>query len=542
METTWKVFWALLLFSRIPVAYSTSDGSECKLMSTSELDWISQPGDIVIGVIIPLHLDRIYQKVSFEKGPSRTMCTMFHLESYQQIQALKFAIQEINNNTSILPNLTLGYQVYDSCNVLHYDLEGTLQVLTGFRTVIPNYRCLLDIPLGGVIGAAVSSNSLLLAHVLGLFRYPQISHFSTSRLLSDRTKFPSFFRTVPSDAFQSQGLAKLVLYFGWTWVGLVAVENDYGHQGIQLVKQEIVKAGACVAFTEYILVSRADRNAQQIVKIIKKSSAKVIIVFSTELDFIPIAEEMLRQNMREKIFVASEGWSTSSLFSAERFAPVFSGTIGLALYSGSIPGFKHFLQEIHSFSDLRQPWVKLFWEEVFNCTFLDMENGTKSRRCLGTESLTNVQSSYNDVSNLRATYNVYTAGHVFGKALNDLQTCKNGEGPFHNKTCADIWTFKPWQLLYYMKKVEVMLSNGKVFYFDENGDPPAVYDIVNWKQGPEGTIQLVKVGSYDTTTPRNGIFSIKTDVLLWDNGDRQVGLVICIMKNWMRRICFSYSR
>lgn len=55
--------------------------------------------------------------------------------------------------------------------------------------------------------------------------------------------------------FQSQGLAKLVLYFGWTWIGLVAVDNDYGQQGINVVKQEITKAGACIAFTVSILVS-----------------------------------------------------------------------------------------------------------------------------------------------------------------------------------------------------------------------------------------------------------------------------------------------
>ncbi|XP_073402822.1 vomeronasal type-2 receptor 26-like [Dendrobates tinctorius] len=72
-----------------------------------------------------------------------------------------------------------------------------------------------------------------------------------------------------------------------------------------------------------------------------------------------------------------------------------------------------------------------------------------------------------------------------------------------------------------------MLSNGKEFYFDENGDPPAVYDIVNWQQGPEGAIQLVKVGSYDTTASRNEIFSIKMDILLWNNGDRQVPKSVC---------------
>ncbi|XP_075131815.1 extracellular calcium-sensing receptor-like [Leptodactylus fuscus] len=452
----------------------------------------------------------------------------FHLESYQQIQALSFAIEEINNNPSLLPNVTLGYQVYDSCNALHYDLEGTLLALTGSRTIIPNYRCLLEIPLSGVIGAAVSSNSLLLAHILGLFRYPQVSHFSTSRLLSDRTKFPSFFRTVPSDTFQSQGLAKLVLYFGWTWVGLVAVDNDYGQQGIQLVNQEIIKAGACVAFTEYILISQADRNAQHIVKVIKESSVKVIIVFSTELDFTPVAKEMLTQDLRGKLFVASEGWSTSFLYSTEKFAPVFVGTIGLALYSGVIPGFEQFLNGIQPSDDLRQTWVKMFWEEVFNCTFWDIGTKTQAvRQCTGTESLASVHNSYSDVSTLRTTYNVYTAVHIFANALMDLQTCSDGGGPVSNKNCPDVRNFKPWQLLYYMKKVRVALSNGKEFYFDENGDPPAIYDIVNWQMNPEGTIQQVKVGSYDTTTSPSGIFTIKTGAIVWDNGERQVPQSVC---------------
>lgn len=227
----------------------------------------------------------------------------------------------------------------------------------------------------------------------------------------------------------------------------MAVDNDYGHQGIQLVKQEIVKAGSCVAFTEYILVSQADRNAQHIVKIIKESTVRVVIVFSTELDFIPVAEEMLRQNLRGKTFVASEGWSTSFLYSMGRFAPVFSGTVGLALYSGIIPGFEHFLNKVHPFDDLQPSWVKMFWEEVFHCTFLDMGNETKTaRRCTGKESLTSVQNSYNDVSNLRTTYNVYTAVHIFANALKDLQTCNDGHG-FSNKNCANIWDFKPWQVI-----------------------------------------------------------------------------------------------
>lgn len=33
--------------------------------------------------------------------------------------------------------------------------------------------------------------------------------------------------------------------------------------------------------------------------------------------------------------------------------------------------------------------------------------------------------------------------------------------------------------------------------FDENGDPIASYDLMNWQQGQDGSLQLTKVGYYD---------------------------------------------
>uniref|UniRef100_A0A7D9NL81 G-protein coupled receptors family 3 profile domain-containing protein n=1 Tax=Xenopus tropicalis TaxID=8364 RepID=A0A7D9NL81_XENTR len=296
----------------------------------------------------------------------------FNVENFQQLQALIFAVEEINNNPNILPNITLGFQAYDSCNVLQKDLEGTLQVLTGYNGIIPNYRCLENIPIAAIIGPYTSTHSILLAHILGLYRYPQVSHFSTSPVLSDKRMFPSFFRTVPSDMFQSQGLAKLVLHFGWTWIGLLALDNDYGQQGIQLVKQELIKAGACIAFSENILMSQPDRNARHIVNVIKKSAATVIIVFSLPVDLVPILDEMLTQNITKKVFVASEAWSTSTLFSDGKFSDILTGTIGLALHSEMIPGFGDFLNKsLHSMT-----WLKLLWEEFFVCKFAGERNLT----------------------------------------------------------------------------------------------------------------------------------------------------------------------
>ncbi|XP_018416474.1 PREDICTED: extracellular calcium-sensing receptor-like [Nanorana parkeri] len=496
------------------------------------MEGMAQPGDVMFGFIVPLHLDRVYEKVSFATRPPKIPCTTFYVDSYQQIQALVFAVEEINNNHNILPNTTLGFQVYDSCNVLQYDLEGALQILTGSNTAIANYRCLKNIPDTAIIGAAISSNSILLAHVLGLFRYPQISHFATSRLLSDHKKFPSFFRTVPSDLFQSQGLAKLVLYFGWTWVGLVAVDNDYGQQGIQVIKQEITKAGACIAFTESILASQGDRNAVHIVKVIRQSSARVVIVFSTILDLIPVVQEMLKQKIDGKTFVASEGWSTSPFYATAEVYKIFSGTVGLALYSGVIPGFEDFLSKFHLFNGMGSNWLKMRWEETFSCEFgatktYGNSSSVMGKVCTGRESLDGTQNGYHDVSNLRIPYNVYTAVYIIAQALSDLEGCRPGAGPFLNAGCTSIRNIKPWQLLYYMKKARITLSNGRELYFDENGNPTAFYDIVNWQVNPEGGIHWLKVGSYDTAASPSEMFTINKSAILWAEGENQVPVSVC---------------
>ncbi|XP_072006402.1 extracellular calcium-sensing receptor-like [Engystomops pustulosus] len=500
-------------------------------LDVPELGGITQPGDILLGVVLPLHLDSVHQKLSFTERPLKTTCSTFHLENYQQLQSMIFAVQEINENTNILPNVTLGFQAYDSCDVLRQDLQGSLQILAGSNKVLPNYRCLQNVPLSAIIGPSVSTHSILVAHILGLYRYPQISHFSTSPLLSDRSKFPSFFRTVSNDVFQSQGLARLVLHFGWTWVGLLAVDNDYGQQGIQLVRQEILKAGACVAFSENIITSQPDHNAPHIVNVLKTSSANIVVVFSPAINLVPILVEMLRQNITKKLFIASEAWSTSSLFSVGRLSEALSGTIGLAFYSGTIPKFREFLNHIHPFMTMGKEWVNLLWEQTFHCLFMDRDAprslNMSVRECTGSEDLKSITNSFNDVSNLRATYNVYVAVRVVAEALENLKGCKNGEGPFYNRECANITTFTPWQLLYYIKKARVTLSYGRDFYFDENGDPPAIYDIVNWQLNPEGIMQHVKIGSYDTTASLGQVFTINTSAMQWSSGNKTPPISIC---------------
>ncbi|XP_044132790.1 LOW QUALITY PROTEIN: uncharacterized protein LOC122925499 [Bufo gargarizans] len=568
----------------------------------------------VYTIFLPLH--RIYLQTDQN----------FRLENYQRVQAVHFAVEEINKNLDFLPNVTIGFQIFDSCTVLQRAISGALQLLSGYGRPLPNYQCRQDARLAAVIGHSISTYTILLAHVLGLYRYPQISHFSTSSLLSNHVQFRSFFRTVPSDAFQSRGLAQLVLNFGWTWIGLVAIDNDYGQQGIQMIKRDIIKAGACLAFTENIVSSRQDRNAPHIARVVKDSSATAVVIFSTDIDLAYVLDEMLRQNITGKVWIASEAWATSPFLSVLKYSRLLFGTIGFALHSGTMPGFGDFLNRINPSMVVGREWIKIFWEEVFGCKFLDEKipkvlSNSSLKECTGQESLENIREQYNDISGLRVTYNIYTAVLVIAKALHDLSKCKNGDGPFLNGTCADIENFKPWQesftlapilvqpdvsqpfivevdaseesvafpfscplsatpsyyifslsashvaryrpsfqnfysdlrwtivaveplelelldlrfnhvvvllqLLHYVKKLRLSMSSGRQLFFDENGDPPAAYDIVNWHLSPEGKLQQVKVGSYDTSITSGNVFIINTSHVQWGTKDHGVPVSVC---------------
>uniref|UniRef100_A0A8C5MHP6 G-protein coupled receptors family 3 profile domain-containing protein n=1 Tax=Leptobrachium leishanense TaxID=445787 RepID=A0A8C5MHP6_9ANUR len=431
-------------------------------------------------------------------------------------------------NPDLLPNITLGFYAYDSCAVLPREIEGTLWMLTGNDRAIPNYRCRESPALSAVIGHSTSTYSMVMAHLLGLYRYPQVSYFSTSPLLSDRTQFPSFFRTVPSDKFQSVGLAQLVLHFQWTWIGLLAPDNDYGQEGIQVIKREIWNSGACVAFTEFIFNGMFFRDLTRIVKVMKDSTATVIVAFSTDIYMILILEEMLRQKVTGKLFVASEAWSISNVLSVEKYSSILTGTMGFAYHSTTIQGFEEYVNNIHPYRTPGLTWAKIFWEEAFGCKFHDEKNftelpGSLGNVCTGDEQLESLHNTYNDVSSLRFSYNLYTAAHVIAQSLHDLSQCKDWGRELTSKECSTISNFHPWQLLHYIKKVRVKLDNKREVFFDENGDPPAVYDIVNWQRTPEGVIKPVKVGSYDTATSSEDMFSINTSMVRWP----RVPLSIC---------------
>ncbi|XP_069463331.1 vomeronasal type-2 receptor 1-like [Ambystoma mexicanum] len=500
----------------------------CQLQM-DEARGFSQDGSVLIGGIFPVHDARVYQSIRYAAKPAPITCQTFVFDNYQWLQAMLFAIDEINGNPDLLPNVTLGFQIYDSCRMLPRALEGTLWILSGRDKPVLNYQCWGSRRPVAIIGDSTSTRSILMARILGLYRYPQISYSATSPLLSDRNQFPSFFRTIPSDDFQSRGLAELVMYFGWTWVGLVATNDDYGQQGLRILQEELSKGATCVAFTESIITSQADKNAFHITQVIKNSTARAVVFFATDYDMIPILDELLRQNVTGKIWIASEGWSTSAIFSMEKFSEILSGTVGFENHNGEMPGFQDYLISLSPFQSPNYIFIREFWEEAFGCKWLDQERqlnvlDNKTKLCTGVENLL-INQKY--VTSFRFTYNIYTAVYAVALAVQDLMSCAPGEGPFHHGSCANVLDVHPWQFLHSIKNVYMPPRFGAGKCFDEHGNPRALYDIVNWQYTPQGSLRHVLVGRYDSSSLLQPTLLVNVSAIQWAPGNMQVPVSLC---------------
>ena len=81
-------------------------------------------------------------------------------------------------------------------------------------------------------------------------------------------------------------------------------------------------------------------------EIISQTKARAIVIYSSEQDIVPFAEELLRRNISGKTWIASSPWAASPLISVPRYTDTLYGTIGVAWKRGMIPGLQGFLKKL----------------------------------------------------------------------------------------------------------------------------------------------------------------------------------------------------
>lgn len=134
------------------------------------LNSIRIDGDISLGGLFPVHA----------RGHDGKPCGELKKEKgIHRLEAMLFALDRINNDNNLLPNITLGARILDTCSRDTHALE---QSLTFVQALIEkdstDVKCLgggspiITKPerVVGVIGASSSSVSIMVANILRLFK------------------------------------------------------------------------------------------------------------------------------------------------------------------------------------------------------------------------------------------------------------------------------------------------------------------------------------------------------------------------------------
>ncbi|XP_066566539.1 extracellular calcium-sensing receptor-like [Amia ocellicauda] len=499
----------------------SSDLPICKLQGNFELNGLYKNGDIVFGGLFEAHLKTVHPELTFTSKPEQLRCESFDFPAFQAAQTMAFAIEEINRDPALLPNITLGYRLYDNCVNLAGAFRAATALINGVGDTFTDYSCTGTPPVLGIVGDPGSTNSISISRMLGLFKVPLVSYFATCSCLSNRKEFPSFFRTIPSDAFQVKAIIQIIKHYGWTWVGAIASSDDYGQYAVKTFIEQANSFG-CIAFSETLPSVSTKTEILKIVKTIKQSTARVIVVFSSGAYFIPLAREIVYQDIRDRQWIATEAWTTLTVILNEETFSSFGGTIGIAIHSGEIPGLKEFLLQVRPVFDSNNNLINQFWEEMFNCKFqlktirLNSSELEKGKICTGSEDIKSTQTAYTAISNLRESYNTYKAVYALAHSLHNLMSCEPGKGPFEYNSCANITSVQPWQLLHYMKTVNFSTQYGDRVSFDENGDTPAIYDVMNWQRGNDGSMKIEKNGLFDESAPAGQELTLQEDKIFWN--------------------------
>ena len=268
-------------------------------------------GDVMLGGLFSLHM--ITHDKQWEVNP----------REFGFAEAVIFAINSVNKNSSLLPNVSLGYDIRNYCDIgalamkIAYDFKRKSDPVCMHKpnsTTSPGSSSIIwstgSKPISALIGPSNSASAVLVASLLQVADIPAISSITTSSELSSQF-YKDYLRTIPSDKWRAKVMADIIERFNWTYVAAVGLEDSYGLNGILALEKESFKNNTfCIAF--YELISRLDyrENIEKIVaRINMHPGIGVIIVWLYDKYLEKFLMEATKEGLQGKTLLMSDGGS-----------------------------------------------------------------------------------------------------------------------------------------------------------------------------------------------------------------------------------------
>ena len=439
-------------------------------------------GDVIIGGLFPLHK---------KSETSENECGEFNeLPGYQFMEAMLFAIDNINKKPNLLPNITLGTQIYDTCLSKTIAADRAKEFIK--LSLTQDSR---KAQLAGVVGAYTSGVSAVVANFLRVFEIPQISYASTSETLSNKDIYSYFFRTVPPDSFQARAMVDIIKKFGWTYISTVNSDGEYGENGVRILRQLAKENDICIDIARKLSAFPTDEEYKGVIDALLKSARETnmstVVLFVTQIDARKIFETAKTYAEAQRFtWIGSDGWSNNKDISGNAKKAAI-GALEIDFQRGEVLNeFKEYFLSLNwtNYPRKNKECFQEFWEEHFQCNTTDDSKYNES--CRGDETLTG-DETLNSVPEFSPVRVVLNAVYAFAHALDSLQKelCPGQVG-----ICENMSNFQRSHLLEHLKNVSfVDKTLNTTVKFDENLEVSAMYDVLNIQ---ENSKEFVRVGGW----------------------------------------------
>ncbi|NP_001273284.1 G-protein coupled receptor family C group 6 member A isoform 3 precursor [Homo sapiens] len=314
----------------------------------------TSPGHIIIGGLFAIH-EKMLSSEDSPRRPQIQECVGFEISVFLQTLAMIHSIEMINNST-LLPGVKLGYEIYDTCTEVTVAMAATLRFLSKFNCSRETVEFKCDYSsymprVKAVIGSGYSEITMAVSRMLNLQLMPQVGYESTAEILSDKIRFPSFLRTVPSDFHQIKAMAHLIQKSGWNWIGIITTDDDYGRLALNTFIIQAEANNVCIAFKEVLPAFLSDNTIEvrinrTLKKIILEAQVNVIVVFLRQFHVFDLFNKAIEMNIN-KMWIASDNWSTATKITTIPNVKKIGKVVGFAFRRGNISSFHSFLQNLH---------------------------------------------------------------------------------------------------------------------------------------------------------------------------------------------------
>ncbi|OCT68922.1 hypothetical protein XELAEV_18040230mg [Xenopus laevis] len=419
--TAWlAVTW--MLGAMTSTAMKISNSSACSLNRGYEEGYL-QEGDIMLGILLDIFVLMNDRQETFKEQPLGLFFVLSSssLQYYIHFLAAIFAIEEINNNLSILPNVTLGFHIHDSWANERKAISSIFSMLTGSSDYVPNYRCTQNRIPSAFIGHLLSSVSNVMYQITSIYGFPQVSYGAIDSAFGDRVHFPLFYRTVTSETAQYKVIIQLFKLFRWNWVGMIFSDDESHQKASEDMKNEIKKNGICVDYLVQI-GEKNPRNYDFALQTIRQSNASVVIVYSRVNIFMEFLVTVAIDT--SSVNVVWIMLSPLSLVSGNFFTYAFNGSLVVLFHHENIPGLKDFLYKANPLEFPKDPFTNAVWLRLFHCHSSPEKSFKFYHICNANNTLKQYESYGYDVNNFRLTYTMYIAIYSVAHALHAMFTGK----------------------------------------------------------------------------------------------------------------------